>query len=304
MHCYKFLFIALFVFLSSIATAQDTHLLRNKFQMDHETFFDVTLGMEGTSRSEGTERETSNTTYVLFGFKTDTVTESGKANISFKIYDMDYENPLTTGTKPDMKKLLGLSDKTLQMTLDDRGGVVHSPNLGKGNQLTEQIPWLVCPEKAVAIGDSWEQQREVPLTGASKPIVAKTNYTLASVGDEDGKKIAVITYETKIDEKDIEVNPFANQPAGGANLVLKFKFKNYNYSGKGTIRFDLDGGHILSKDETGTMVQEQESDMSMDGASFPSHVTNAYTLTTKAVYSDTKPTKPEPSESSDESESE
>lgn len=281
--------IALFALTTTIASAENTYILRNTFQQDHESFFAVTMDMEGTKRSEGTEQEVSNSMYTLFGFQTDSITESRKANISFKIYQMDYDNPLASGTKPDMMKILGLSNKSMHLTLDDRGSVIHAPNLGKQTQLTEQIPWLVCPDDKIAIGGTWNHKRQVPMTGASKPIIAYTTYTLDSVSEEDGTSIAVITYQTEIDEKDVEVNPFSNQPPGGANLVLKFTFKNYSYSGTGTIRFDMNEGHILSKEEKGTSVQEMESDLSMDGAAFPSNVVNALTLTTKAVYSETKP---------------
>lgn len=298
--------VTLFALTTTIASAQDSILLRNKFQQDHESFFDLTLNMEGTTRSNGTDQETSNTLYVLFGFQTDTITESGKANVSFKIHEMDYENPLSTGTKPDLKKLMGFSDTMFHMTLDDRGNIIHAPNLGKQDQLKEQIPWMVFPEGQLSIDGTWSQQRNVPITGANKPIIANTTYTLDSITEEDGKQIAVIQYQTKISEKDIEVNPFVDQP-GGSNLVLKFTFKNYSYDGEGTVRFDIENGHILTKEEKGISVQEMESDLSMDGADFPSNVVNSLTLTTKAVYSDTKPTQSEtqsePSESSNESDS-
>lgn len=281
--------------VTSYSFAQESILLRNKFVEGKEVFFKAALGSEGVTRSGGSENEVSNTMHVLFGFQTETITDSGKANLTMRIHQMDIENPIqTTGTKPDMKKILGLSDAPMRMTLDTLGRVVHAPALGsKANsnqpELTEQTPWLHCPEKEIKVGESWQQQRTVPLTGASKPVIAYTTYTLDSITEKDGKSIAVIKTLTDINEKDVVVDPFANQPAGGATLVFKITYKNYNFRGTGTIHFDLNEGHIMAKDEEGTMVQDIESDLSMDGAEFPSSIVHAFQLTTKAEYSDTKP---------------
>lgn len=296
---FKYLLVLLLTFIISYSNAQDSILLRNKFPEGKEIFFKATLGSEGVTRSEGSEREMSNVMRVLFGFQTETVTESGKANLSMKIHEMEIENPLdSTGTKPDIKKILGLSNAPMRMTLDSQGNVIHAPVVGSKpgsnqSQLTEQIPWLYCPEQEIKVGDSWTQQRTVPLSGASKPIIAYTTYTLDSISEDNGKRIAIIKTVTDINEKDVVVDPFANQPTGGATLVFKFTFKNYNYHGAGTIHFDLDEGHIITKDEEGTSVQERESDLSMDGAEFPSNVVNAFQLSTKAEYLDTMPEKAE-----------
>ncbi len=302
------LFIALFVFAAQ-SFAQDTYLLRNQFKQGKEVYYKAALGSEGVTRAAGAERETANTIHVLMAFHTDTVTESGKANLSMKILDLDMENPLSTsGTKPNLKKLLGLGDTPLRLTLDPLGRVIHSPSLsgnvngpGSGaNQLTEQIPWLFCPEEEVKSGDSWHQSREVPMTGASKPIIANTTYTLDSVEEEEGKTIAVIKTVTEISEKDIEVDPFKNQQAG-ANLVFNFTFKNYDLRTEGTIRFNMDDGHIISKEEEGTMVQEMETDMNIDGADFPSNVVNSFALTTVAEYMESLPEQEEKASTPDSS---
>ena len=307
--------IAIFFCLLSIvipADADDTYLLRNKFEEGRVCYFQALLGQDGVTRAQGAERETVNNIYVLFEFKTDTVTESEKANVTMNVLEMYMQNPLvSSGTKPDLKKMLGLGNSALRMTLDSLGTVIHAPKLGGDasgagsgqGQLTEQIPWLYCPEGEVKIGDTWNQSREVPLTGASKPVIAHTTYTLTDVEVKDGKRIAVIQTLSEINEKDVKVNPFENQPVQ-ANLVFSFTFKNYDLHNEGTIYFDLDAGHIISKDEEGTSVQEMESDISIDQAAFPANIVNSFKLTTKAEYFENRPEQEGESSSTPESKDE
>jgi hypothetical protein len=107
-----------------------------------------------------------------------------------------------------------------------RENLVPSPTTDNEGELT--IP---LPEKPVAVGDTWSEQHELSLPierGGIKKILIQQSFTLSGV------KTGVAT----IDVANRVLTP-VNDPALEAKLIDR--------ESRGTVRFDVDAGRILSQ---------------------------------------------------------
>lgn len=120
-----------------------------------------------------------------------------------------------------------------EITIDGAGRIVkriekrpNAPSDSQGNQMVVPLP-----EEPVAIGESWNVPVDVPITlegGAVKIIKTRQHYTLEKVSHG----VATISVATQI------LTP-VNNPKIQSQLVQRLT--------KGTIRFDIDAGRVLSQ---------------------------------------------------------
>jgi hypothetical protein len=159
------------------------------------------------------------------------------------------------------------------------GGLGAGMNADAVKQIVKQI-WTVLPEKAVSVGDKWEETNEMA-SGPLGKMKIVTNYEYAGSEKLDGipcEKITVTMTQ--------EVVPDANAP-------LKVEIKNQENTG--TLFFDAASGRMVSAE----LESKLEMALDFNGNKIESN-TNT-TTTQKLVTGDVKPkaTKPATSKKED-----
>ena len=288
------------ILLGGIAIPGDqTYTLRNKFTEGQTSYLSLEMVSNGVTHMGTLDNKINNAMEIVFSFLTQKIDPPDQVTLQMGIEKMKTKGDVPgMGKDQDLRELIGLKDVKLSLKTNALGEIVEPPSVPNAagmsmmntgvDKMTEQMPWIKFPSKAISLGEHWLQTRNVPLAGASKPIIANTTYTLSEVVKEGDEQVAVITTETTIHEQDILMDPAAAGQKLG-NVKLKFTFKQYNYNGKGEYRFNLDQGHILSTKEDADMILEIASDLDVSGAAFPSTFTHQLHLATRGTYSNENP---------------
>lgn len=201
----------------------------------------------------------------------------------------------------DLKKSFKMENESVTVKINTLGQIIENPQttqktasllMGRKNS-TEKLPWLRLPEKAIAIGESWNDNSPIPVPGVAKPIILHTTYTLAEVTEKAGIRIARIESQSSIQEKDVKVDP-SGMGQNMGNIKISFSFREYSSTGKGAIEFDLSHGIIVSLQDTATMKLDIAGDTSVNDASFPTKYIQEFKVITHGrcadqIPEDTKP---------------
>jgi len=163
---------------------------------------------------------------------------------------------------------------------------------------TRQSPYLTLPSEAVALGFIWKERKQVPMVGATRPIVSDSTYTLERIEERDGEKIAVIQSETTIGVKSLPIDS-SSPTQEGHSVVIRYLLKEYKTHGTGTIEFNIDRGQIVHFKTVQQAIRHNVGSTEINKASFEGDVIQKFTQTNEGTYSTTPPT-----ESSDEASSE
>ena len=227
------------------AAAAQTVMLRYQFQPGETLCWEVMHRGKISATVSGSTQDTEMSSRSLKLWRVTEVKPDGTATFEYSVADVKMRQKLsgqkevrycskTDKTPPggfeDVAKAVG---KTLsKVTIDARGKVLRrdraldNPFSENKGQLT--IP---LPKKPVAVGQSWSQPHEVivPLeTGGIRRVQTLQKYTLKSL--KTG--VATILVETQI------LTPISH-PAIEAKLIQQ--------ASRGSIRFDVDAGRILSQ---------------------------------------------------------
>ena len=298
---YSLLLMLAVIAFNAPAFAAETYQLRNQYQKGQTAYLILNTTTEGVTTIGENQLKINNGINITLSFETAQVDPPDTATVNMDIKKME----MTEGTpgmmrSQDMKKMLKMDDVKYTYKINALGKVLESPKksdskgLGQtmmspgGQNPNERMPWLPFPGKAVAIGDSWNDTRTVPIPGTSKPIVLHATYTLASVSEKNGDKIARIDIQSQILEKDVKVDP----AAAGENLgkvEIKFVFKEYTSIAKGTCEFSLTKGHLISLEDASTMKISLGQETKVNDASFPSNFVHDYKVFTVGRYAESLP---------------
>jgi hypothetical protein len=119
-----------------------------------------------------------------------------------------------------------------EVTIDPTGKILKRIDQGKTTTDPQNSDMVVpLPAGPVAVGESWNISQDVPIAldeGETKIIKTRQHYTLEKVIHG----VATISVATQV------LTP-VNNPAIQSQLVQRLT--------QGTIRFDLDAGHVISK---------------------------------------------------------
>lgn len=228
-----------------VSANAETYTLRYRFSPEETVCWRAVHRGKISATVSGTTENTEMSSESLKLWRVVEVKPDGTATFEYRIEDVKMRQKLTgkkevrydsqTDKKAppsfdDVAKAVG---KPLsKITIDARGKVIkrekmiESPFGENKGQLT--IP---LPEKPVAVGETWSQPHEVsvPLeSGGIKRVATVQKYTLKSV--KTG--VATILVETQI------LTPISH-PAIEAKLIQQ--------ASRGTVRFDVDAGRILSQ---------------------------------------------------------
>ena len=121
-----------------------------------------------------------------------------------------------------------------EVTIDKTGKILKRVEKRPGMPTDQQNSQMVLPlpSDPVAVGESWNMPTDIPITleeGVSKIIKTRQHYTL----DKVAHGVATISVATQV------LTP-VNNPKIQAQLIQRLT--------KGTIRFDIDAGHVLGQD--------------------------------------------------------
>ena len=225
-----------------------THLLRYKFKAGEVIHYEVDQRSRVRNTMEGTTQEAQTKTVSLKAWKVIDVTPSGEIEFINLVERVRMQNKLpdraemifdsTEGKEPppgfeDAAKAVGVPLSAIRMSA--RGEVIdrdikhHQPASDPHEMVV-----LLLPEGPVAIGASWIQPQEITVKiqdGGVKMIKARRKLKLQSVANG----VAVIETEFQV------LSP--TSPAIDGQLAHRMM--------KGTVRFDINEGRILSQELAG-----------------------------------------------------
>lgn len=230
--------------LSSFGEEAAKHLLRYQFKAGETLKWEVDQRSSVRNTMEGTTQKAQTKTVSLKVWKVIDVMPDGEIEFLTSVERVRMENKLpdraemvfdsTSEEKPDpgfedAARAVGVPLSSIRMS--PRGEIVKREikHHQDGTDPHEQIV-MALPEKAIAVGDSWNQPAEIRVNvgeSGTKIIKARRQFTLKSVS------AGVATIESSFQV----LSPTTSQI--DAQLAHRM--------GKGTIRFDLDAGRILSQ---------------------------------------------------------
>jgi len=153
---------------------------------------------------------------------------------------------LDIGNDGEVKKCTGMGE--ILDKVEDAG--TGSPfTMQLRNELTDERArvtygeqlYLMYPNKEVKVGDTWKKVHRDTIPQVGK-TVSHYEYKLDRISEENGHKVAVITYTNDV-EKDNSGKPAGEMP--GMSTKLKGSFT-------GTVTFDIDRGEVIRSESKGT----------------------------------------------------
>ena len=228
-----------------LADDAEKYTLRYSFQPGEVLRWDVVHRGRVRTTYGGATKATETVSKSVKVWRVKEVHDDRSATFEQSVEDVDMWQKLTGrdeiryNSRTDKKPPLGFEDAAkrvgvplARITLDPRGktlrreNLVPSPTTDNEGELT--IP---LPEEPVAVGETWSEQHELSLPleqGGVKKILIQQSFTL--VGVKTG--VATIEIANRI------LTP-VNNPALEAKLIER--------ESRGTVRFDVDAGRILSQ---------------------------------------------------------
>ena len=222
-----------------------TYSLRYRFSPQETVCWKVVHRGKISATISGSTENTEMSSESLKLWRVVEVKPDGVTTFEYRVENVKMRQKLTGkkevryNSQTDKKSPPGFEDvakavgkRLTKITIDARGEVIErkkmieSPFSENKGQLT--IP---LPEKPVAVGETWSQPHEVVVpieSGGIKRVQTVQKYTLKSV--KTG--VATILVETQI------LTPISH-PAIEAKLIQQ--------ASRGTVRFDVDAGRILSQ---------------------------------------------------------
>lgn len=230
------------------AESDATHLLRYKFKAGEVIRYEVDQRSRVRNTMEGTTQEAQTKTVSLKAWKVIDVTPTGEIEFINLVERVRMQNKLpdraemvfdsTEGKEPppgfeDAANAVGVPLSAIRISpfgkLIERD-IKHRQPASDPHELIV----LLLPEEPVAVGASWVQSQEITVKlqeGGVKTITARRKLKLKSVANS----VAVIETEFQV------LSP--TSPAIDGQLAHRMM--------KGTIRFDIKEGRILSQELTG-----------------------------------------------------
>lgn len=229
---------------SLAASNEEVFQLRYKLKQGEVLVSKVVHFAETQTRMAEHDEDSSSRTTSVKVWEVQSVNDAGDMTFVYRIDSVSMAQSVGEGEEltynsetdeevPDVFKRVAetIAKPLATVTINSRGQVLNrdkeTPNLQLGmGELT--IP---LPEEGIAIGGNWAVPRELRVkleSGVSKSIKVRELYTLEKVS----AGVATIRIETQ------PLTP-VNDPAIDAQLIQQLS--------KGTIKFDLDRGRMLSK---------------------------------------------------------
>lgn len=280
-----------------------TFELRNFFNKGEILYLDMLARSEGvvtsTNDNKPTQTPLRSQMASVIAFQTIDAVTGGNATIEMRMNSMILSDESLGSATQDLVEAFGLKDRVVLIVLNAQGTIVKEQDSAETKSrvgdsikaLTRRMPYLSFPQQAIPIGFQWNESRQIPVTAASKPIIAYTTYTLDKIVEENGEKIAAIKTETQVRETDIPVD--SSQSSGNnVHVVVKFTYKEYSLSSTGEIRFSLDRGRILSIEDTQDTTIHMLGSTDVDKASFVQDVLQQFKQVVTSKFTDRSPLAP------------
>jgi len=220
------------------------HMLQYKLRAGESLYSKVVHFAETRTKMSDHEESSSSRTTSEKVWEVKSVDAKGEMTFEYRILSVDLAqkvgdkdefayNSQSDAKAPDIfKKVAETVNKPLGMiTINARGQVIRRDNDTKSPQLGMGELTIPLPAEPVAIGSEWSVPREMRVKledGAHKTIKVRELYTLEKVS----AGVATLRIESQ------PLTP-VNDPAVESQLIQQLS--------KGTIKFDIDRGRMLSK---------------------------------------------------------
>jgi hypothetical protein len=229
-----------------LSSDAEKHLLRYRFREGEMVRSKVVQQTKIETTIAGTTQAAEMTSISTKAWRVTNVDDQGRVTFDTMIEDVDMRQQMSGrqeiryNSKTDPKPPPGYETAAASVgkllttiSIDATGKLLRREKknqIGVDN-LTSQIV-MPLPEEPIAVGEPWSVPLDVPVSldgtpGNTKTISVKNRYQLEKV--EDG--IALISVQT--------VLPPVNDPRIRAQLIQRMT--------KGTIRFDIQAGRVLSQ---------------------------------------------------------
>jgi len=287
-------------FNSNAEEAPETYQLQNKFKSGQTIYLDLSTTAKGVVTDNSSEKPAQSPMDYKMGavssFLTKSINKDQWANLEIGFHQLVISGSTMGSATMDLAEKLGLNERKINIQVSltgdvkeqDNPSVKSTPMDNSVKSITRQMPYLKFPANAIPIGHTWHETKQIPLTGASKPVISYSTYTLDKIIERDGEKIAVISKKTIVNQKDIPVDSNSSSQKN-VNLVIKFVYKEYSINGQGIINFSIDQGRILSVKDTQKTILSMQGNTNIDKASFEQNTTQEFVQQISASFTETNP---------------
>ena len=168
------------------------------FQQGGDLTYRMSMGMDGSISIAGQSAPFRMQVNATVSMKVQSVDSNGNATVNVSIKNISFKSDPAVPYDTVPKTL----DQTMVIAPDGRileGGLGLS-SVGAGGQTApgwDQFAPLL-PSEAVAPGDTWSQDTDVPLPFGDDTMHVSTESKLLAFADEDGREVAVVKTSTKV----------------------------------------------------------------------------------------------------------
>jgi hypothetical protein len=175
----------------------------------------------------------------------------------------------------DLSQMLGLSDKPIHLTFDQKGRVLNAEGLDQlsstgmpGNMMNSpsgfDYPYL--PDSPVDIGETWQDQGDTSLPGSSTKSQRMRDYVLRGLREADGLQVAVIGVKETSTVKDATTTTKAQM---GMNAEVTTHINSMTMEQEGEMLLDIGQGRLLGAQISMKLDQDASLSVGGQGQSFP-----------------------------------
>lgn len=238
----------------SIAKPGETYALKYAFKQEEARSFIMDSSMEFTNQIGPMTMPMSMQMQVVLSAKTSTVDANGVGTVGIEMESMNGEMGFSGQKQKLPPQMIQNRSQTVKISPNGEwleGGESAMPMMGPtgpGMSTMSQGLFVLLPDKSIAVGETWKQEREVEVPGAKQKMKQSIESELKDIVDIDGEKVALITTKETRSGKDIDIDLKALAQKGSPlpPQAEKLTLTELNQTRDLEIQFSLDRGSVVS----------------------------------------------------------
>ncbi len=221
----------------SVSAPGETYLLRHQFTQGETQYQTANASINVQVKMGALNMPMDFTLDAILKLNTQKADSSGDASIKLEIDQLEINSQMANRKETiDLSKLPATARAQLENLVFETNtlgeidmdplknlSMMSSPGMNANN--FGAFFFTKLPKQKVAVGDSWQEQIEIPLPEQKEPAYAYSVSTLEDVLLINGEKVAVVSNQTSVNLKDIKIDPQAMgggmAPMAGAAMEMK-----------------------------------------------------------------------------------
>lgn len=248
--------------VKSAAQPGETFALKFAFKPEEAKSYVADSSMEIKSQIGQIAMPVTTLVNMTFSLKTASIDPNGVASIAINMATADGEIEFS-GQKQKMPPQM-MQNRSQSIKVSPRGELLEGDETaspaalgpaGPGVGMLAQGLFVLLPDKQVAVGETWKQEKEAEIPGSQQKMKETIESVLKDVVELNGEKVALITCKENRIGKNIEIDTqaLAKKGAPMPPQVGKLTIHEMTQDRDISIQFSLNRGVVVSLKELFTM---------------------------------------------------